>query len=85
VGARQQIAVVLLKAKNGPSYSPPAYTGIFGDVPCPSQFADWIEELANEFITGGCGKGNYCPTNANNPGQMAVFLTNAFGLELCGP
>ena len=26
-------------------------------------FANWIEQLAAEGITGGCGNGNYCPLN----------------------
>ena len=42
---RAQMAVFLLKAIDGSAYVPPACTGIFTDVPCPSQFADWIEEL----------------------------------------
>ena len=47
-------------------------------MPCPSPFADWIEQLAAEAITGGCGGGNYCPPNPNTRGQMAVFLTKTF-------
>jgi hypothetical protein len=57
---------------------------VFGDVPCPSLFADWIEQLAAEGITGGCGNGNYCPGNAVTRGQMAVFLVKIFGLQLYG-
>jgi len=49
----------------------------------PSQFADWIEELYDRSITGGCSAA-YCPTNPNNRGQMAVFLTKTFGLILYG-
>ena len=77
---RQQMAVFLLKTEHGSSYVPPVCSGIFGDVACPSQFADWIEQLAAENITGGCGGGNYCPTTANTRGQMAVFLTKTFQL-----
>ena len=58
---RDQMAVFLLKTKYGSGYTPPACTGVFPDVACPSQFADWIEQLAEEQITGGCGGGNYCP------------------------
>jgi hypothetical protein len=58
---------------------------VFPDVPCPSLFADWIEQLAEEAITGGCGGGNFCPTNPNTRGQMAVFLTKTFSLALYGP
>jgi hypothetical protein len=82
---RDQMAAFLLKAEHGSSYTPPACTGIFPDVPCPSQFADWIEQLFAENITGGCGGGNYCPSNPNTRGQMAVFLVKTFGLQLYRP
>jgi len=78
---RDQMAVFLLKAEHGPSYVPPACTGIYADVPCPSTFANWIEQLKAESITGGCGGGNYCPGNANTRGQMAVFIVKTFGLQ----
>jgi len=82
---RAQMAVFLLKAERGSDYLPPDCAGIFGDVTCPSQFANWIEQLAEEQITGGCGGGNYCPSNPNTSGQIAVFLTKTFGLFLYGP
>jgi parallel beta-helix repeat protein len=78
---RDQMAVFLLKAEHGPGYVPPACAGVFPDVACPSPFADWIEQLAAEGITGGCGNGNYCPQNPNTRGQMAVFLVKTFHLE----
>ncbi|HEX4441089.1 MAG TPA: S-layer homology domain-containing protein [Thermoanaerobaculia bacterium] len=78
---RQQMAVFLLKTKHGSSFVPPDCTGQFADVPCPSLFADWIEELAAESITGGCGNGNYCPLQAVRRDQMAAFLYNTFGLQ----
>jgi hypothetical protein len=78
---RDQMAVFLLKAEHDSSYVPPACHGMFADVPCPSTFANWIEQLAAESITGGCGGGNYCPANANTRGQMAVFLTKTFQLQ----
>ena len=78
---RDQMAVFLLKAEHGPSYVPPACTGIYADVPCPSTFANWIEQLKAENITGGCGSGNYCPGSANTRGQMAVFIVKTFGLQ----
>jgi hypothetical protein len=72
---RQQMAVFLLKAKKGICYvPPPCNTPVFSDVPCSSNFAPWINELVAEGITGGCGGGLYCPTNAVNRQQMAVFL-----------
>jgi len=78
---RDQMAVFLLKSEHGSAYAPPPCASVFPDVACPSTFADWIEQLANELITGGCGGGNYCPGNPNTRGQMAVFITKTFGLE----
>jgi hypothetical protein len=85
---RQQMAVFLLKTLEGSSYDPPDCNGIFDDVPCTpgTGFSDWIEELFNRGITGGCSMAPplYCPTNPNNRGQMAVFLVKTFGLVLYG-
>jgi FG-GAP-like repeat/S-layer homology domain len=71
---RDQMAVFLLKAEHGSSYVPPPCTGVFADVPCPGPFTDWIEQLASEGITGGCGGGNYCPSSSITRAQMAVLL-----------
>jgi hypothetical protein len=78
---RQQMAVFLLKTKHGSTFVPPHCAGQFLDVPCPSQYADWIEELAAEGITGGCGNSNYCPLQSVRRDQMAAFLYNTFGLQ----
>jgi hypothetical protein len=75
------MSVFLLKAEHGSGYVPPMCTGIFTDVPCPSPFANWIEQLFHEGITGGCGGGNYCPLASNTRGQMAVFLVKTFNLQ----
>jgi uncharacterized repeat protein (TIGR03803 family) len=71
---RAQMAVFLLKSEHGSDYVPPSCTGVFSDVTCPSTFADWIEQLAVEGITGGCGIGIYCPDSPVTRRQMAVFL-----------
>jgi hypothetical protein len=68
------MAVFLLKAKHGAAYTPPNCAGVFGDVPCPGPFTNWIEDLAAQGITGGCGGGNYCPNNTVTRKQMAPFL-----------
>jgi hypothetical protein len=84
---RSQMAVFLLKALLGSSYTPPTAIGIFGDVPVGSFGADWIEDLYNRGITGGCQASPllYCPNDSNTRGQMAVFLVKTFGLLLYGP
>jgi hypothetical protein len=78
---RDQMAVFLLKAEHGSNYVPPDCAGMFADVACPSVFANWIEQLAAEQITGGCGGGNYCPLTNNTRGQMAVFIVKTFKLQ----
>jgi hypothetical protein len=68
------MAVFLLKAEHGGGYVPPACSPVFTDVPCPSQFADWIGQLVTEGVTAGCGGSNYCPGSPVTRAQMAVFL-----------
>ena len=78
---RDQMAVFLLRARHGRTYTPPLPKGtVFGDVPVTYWAAGWIEQLAGEGITGGCGGGNYCPTNSVTRDQMAVFLVKTFNL-----
>jgi hypothetical protein len=80
---RAQMAVFLLRATHGAAYQPPPTTGVtFSDVPTANLFAPWIEQLAREGITGGCGGGNYCPDDPVTRGQMAVFLVRAFNLPI---
>jgi hypothetical protein len=78
--SRQQMAVFLMKTRQGPGYTPPACTGVFPDVPCSNPFAPWIEDLYFRNIAAGCSGGNFCPTAATTRGQMAPFLVKTFGL-----
>jgi ELWxxDGT repeat protein len=80
VVTREQMSVFLLVAKHGTGYSPAPATGVFNDVPAGNGFAKWIEALAAEGITGGCGGGNFCPKGTVTRAQMAVFLVAAFNL-----
>ncbi|GAB1594585.1 reprolysin-like metallopeptidase [Lysobacter claricitrinus] len=79
---RAEMAVFILRAKYGASYSPPAAAGVFQDVPAGSWAAPWIEKLASDGITSGCSTTPklYCPNNAVLRDQMAVFLVRAYGL-----
>jgi hypothetical protein len=81
---RSQMAVFLLKAEHGGSYLPPiCATTVFTDVPCPNGTnVNWINQLNAEGITGGCGGGNYCPSDSVTRGQMGVFLSKTFQLLL---
>ena len=71
---RAQMAVLLLRAKHGAAYEPPPCQSLFADVTCPGPFANWIEQLAVEEITAGCGSGDYCPNTAVDRRQAAVLL-----------
>ncbi|MBK8821796.1 MAG: S-layer homology domain-containing protein [Anaerolineales bacterium] len=79
---RAQMAIFLLKAKNGSSYTPPAVgvsTG-FNDVATDAFAAAFIKQLVADGITAGCGNSNYCPNDSVTRAQMAVFLVRAFNL-----
>jgi hypothetical protein len=52
-------------------------SGQFGDVADADAFCGFIERLANDGITGGCGGGNFCPNDPVTRAQMAVFLVAA--------
>jgi hypothetical protein len=80
---RAEMAVFLLRAKHGGTYTPPAATGgVFTDVPADYWAAPWIEQLAAEGITAGCAPGLYCPGDLVTRGQMAVFLTLTFDFSV---
>ena len=81
--SRDQMAIFLLRSEHGSSYTPPTATGaVFGDIPANFWAAAWVEQLASEGITGGCGGGNYCPSTPVSRDQMAVFLQRTFNLVL---
>jgi hypothetical protein len=77
---RGQMAVFLMKAEHGSSFSPPPPTGVFDDVPVSHLFAKWIEQLAAEGVTSGCGGNNFCPEDTVTRDQMAKFLVKTFSL-----
>ena len=75
---RAQMAVFILKTEG--IYGPPSVPQIFDDVP-PGAFAyDFINEIYNQGITGGCSVTPklYCPDSLVTRGQMAVFIDRAF-------
>ena len=77
---RDQMAVFLLRTREGAGYTPPPCTGMFTDVPCSNFFAPWVEELARRNTTAGCGPSTYCPADPVTREQMAVFITRIFAL-----
>ena len=76
--SRDQLAIFLVRGRLGSTtvfdYPGAAY---FSDVP-PSYFAfPWIQRLAADNITTGCGPMIYCPTGFASRGQMSVLLLRA--------
>ncbi len=75
---RAQMAVFLERGIRGSNFVPPPATGTrFADVAAGDFAAAFIEQLAADGITGGCGGGNYCPAANVTRAQMAVFLLRA--------
>ena len=58
----------------------------FLDVPPPHMFHDFVNTIARNGVTAGCGNGNYCPDASNTRAQMAVFLLKSkFGADHVPP
>jgi hypothetical protein len=71
---RQEMAVFVLVANDGPASTPPACTvAPFADVPITNPFCRWIAEIAQRGVVAGCGGGNYCPASPVLRQEMAVF------------
>jgi hypothetical protein len=80
---REQMAVFLIRATHGGTYSPPAVTApVFTDVPASHWAATFIKQFHDEGITTGCAwvPGGYCPGDLVTREQMAVFIGRAFKL-----
>jgi hypothetical protein len=78
---RAEMAIFLLRAEHGSAYAPPAATGtMFSDVPGNAFAAAWIEQLARESVTNGCGAGTFCPNAIVTREQIAAFLVRIFHL-----
>ncbi len=76
---RAQMAVFLEAALGRPAN---ACTGQFSDANAAAvgaAFCGFIEKLAQDGITGGCGPGKFCPNDPVTRGQMAVFIEAAVG------
>jgi ELWxxDGT repeat protein len=77
---RAEMAVFMLRVVHGNGYVPPDVPQTrFNDVPAGHWAVDWIEQLAVEGITSGCGASPplFCPESATSRDQMAVFLLRA--------
>jgi hypothetical protein len=86
LASREQMAVFVLAAKQGPGLAPAACTTpLFADVPASSPFCSWVEELARRGVVGGCSAGLYCPGDPVTREQMAVFALKTLDPTLTPP
>ena len=76
---RAQMAVFLLKAREGADYVPNEFGPIFDDVPNGSFACFWINQLWANSITSGCGNNDYCPDASVTRAQMAIFIERMLG------
>ena len=83
---RKEMAKILLLGRYGSNFTPPVCAvPTFADVPCAHPYADWINELAAQGITGGCGGGNFCPDGIIARKDMIVFLYAARAIFYTNP
>jgi len=71
---RDHAATFIVRARYGATYTAPAATGVFSDVPIGDPNARNIEQIYRDGITTGCGTGVYCPANPLLRRQAAVFF-----------
>ncbi len=57
----------------------------FNDVPVTHPACDHILTIFNNGVVVGCGNGNYCPTSPVTRGQMAIYISKGFQLQLYTP
>jgi len=83
---RAAMAVFILRTLEGPSYTPPAASHFFADMPVAGKewMEPWVDELYRRGITTGCGTGPliFCPENPVKRQAMAAFIVRAFNLPL---
>ena len=79
---RGQMAAFIIKSL-GVTDPPKPTKQTFADVPPTNLFYPFIEELARRGLTNGCYNDgvtrNFCPDDPVSRGQMAAFLSKAFG------
>ena len=79
---RGEMAVFIIASRyDGTAYTYPP-TPYFSDVPTSSAYFPFVQKMAQTGITGGCAPGLYCPDEALNRGQMAVFIVTGLLNEL---
>jgi len=73
---RAQMAIFIMRARYGAAGPPDSPTiHYFTDEPASdTTYFPWIQRMALDNITAGCGTGVYCPGNPVIRGDMAFFI-----------
>ena len=75
---RAELASLVLRARHGARYTPPAATGsLFADVPRSHEAAAWIERFTATGIRLDCERG-FCPDAAVRREELAMAIARAF-------
>jgi S-layer family protein len=75
--SRAEVSIFLVRGSHGSGFIPPSPRGMFTDVPTSFWAAAFIEQLAADGISRGCGADVFCPNATVTRAQMAVFLVRA--------
>jgi trimeric autotransporter adhesin len=78
--SRAEMAIFLGRGLHGAAFVPPPATGTrFDDVPAGYWAGSWIEQIAADGITQGCGASPplFCPERTLARAEMAIFLLRA--------
>lgn len=77
---RAQFAVLLLRAKNGSSYRPPAVSSSSFTDSSSHSLRNWIEALNSTGATTGCGGNNFCPDRQITRAEAVAMIASLFSL-----
>ena len=62
---------------HGADFQPVTCKGLFNDVPEANDFCPWIEQLAADQVSAGCGDKKFCPDQPVTRQQAAELLEKA--------
>lgn len=83
---RAEMAVFIIRARYGATtvfdYTPTPY---FSDVPVGAFAFNYIQRMAEDNITSGCGPTTYCPDDPVTRGDMAIFIMRGAFNQLLPP
>ena len=79
---RAEMAVFIIVSRYETTPYTYPQTPYFTDVPATNLFFPFIQKMAQDGITSGCGAGLFCPNQSLTRGQMAVFIVTGLLNEL---